>query len=57
MTNTSKLFIAIGCLLILAGIALRVSLLPIVITGRTIRPISLVILANTSFLLAILFKR
>lgn len=57
MANTTKLFIVIGCLLILIALVLKIAGLPLVIAARPIRPISLVILANTSFLLALLSKK
>ena len=57
MTNMSKVFIALGCLLILAAVVLRLTWFPIVVTTRPIQSISLVILANTAFLLALLFKK
>ena len=57
MTIISKLLIGIGCLLILAAVVLRLTWFPIVVATRPIQSISLVILANTTFLLAILFKK
>ncbi len=54
MTNVSKLFVVIGCLLILVALVLKSTL---VIVMMPAKPISLVILANTAFLLAILFKK
>jgi len=57
MTNMPKIFITIGCLLLLLAVFLRITMHPIIIAARTLRPISFVILANTSFLLAILFKK
>ena len=57
MTKISKLFIVIGCLLILAAVVLRITWFPIIVATRPIRSISLVILANTAFLLALLFKK
>lgn len=52
MTKTSKLLVAAGCALILAAVILKVA-------GyfNVIKPSSLLILANTSFILAILFKK
>ncbi|MFC1509591.1 hypothetical protein ACFL60_07905 [Candidatus Omnitrophota bacterium] len=52
-----KLSILIGCLLILAGIVLRVTMYPVKIAGLSLRPISFLVLANTSFLIGILFKK
>jgi hypothetical protein len=57
MTNLSKLLVVLGCLLLFAGIVVRITWLPIMVTGSPIQSISLVILANTSFILACLFKK
>ena len=57
MTNISKIFIAIGCLLILLAVVLRITWLPITIATQPIQYISLVILANACLLLAILLKK
>ena len=57
MGNVIKLFTVIGCLLLLAAVVLRITWFQIVIAGKPIQAISLVILANTSFLLALLFKK
>jgi hypothetical protein len=57
MTKVSKLFTIIGCLLILAAVVLRIALVPIIISERPIQTISLLILANTAFLIALLFKK
>lgn len=56
MTKTSKLLVAVGCALILAAVILRAMLLfnP---TASLIKPSSLLVLANTSFILAILLKK
>ncbi len=53
----TKLSILIGCLLILVGIVLRVTLWPVAIAGTSLKPISFIILANSSFLIGILFKK
>ena len=57
MTNMSKIFIILGCILILVAVILRTTMCPIIITARPIKPSSFIILANTAFLLAILFRK
>lgn len=57
MKNPSQFFVVLGCLLVVAGVALRVIVLRNPMAIMVIRPISLIILANTSFLLAILLKK
>lgn len=53
----SKLFLVIGCLLMLVAGAVRITPFPILISGKVVQSINLVILANTAFILAILFKK
>jgi hypothetical protein len=57
MTKLSKLFLFAGLALILIGVFLRITLFPVVVTMRALRPISFIIAANASLLLAILFKK
>lgn len=57
MTKLSRLFLVIGCLLVLLAVILRISSIPVIIVARPIRLVSLLVLANTSLLLAILFKK
>ena len=57
MPNLSKLLVVTGCLLILVAVISRVTWFPIIIAARPIKSISFVILANASFLLALLFKK
>ncbi len=57
MTGLSKLLLVVGILSILGGIALRITMIPLVISGFPIKPSTLLIGANTCFLLAILFKK
>ena len=52
MTKTSKLLVAAGCALILTAVILKVAG-----SFNVIKPSSLLILANTSFILAILLKK
>ncbi len=49
--------VVIGCLLVLAGVILRLAGFMNPAVMRVIKPISFLILANTSFLLAILLKK
>ena len=57
MTKVSKVLVVIGCLLILTGVISQFASCPIIITSRFINPISFVIMANTTFLLALLLKK
>jgi len=57
MKNLSKLFVVVGFALLLVALVLRVTPLSITVGGRAIRLITYLILANTSFLLAILSKK
>jgi len=57
MTNSAKFFVAIGCLLFLAAVVLRCIGFYNPVVMRVIKPSSLLILTNTSFILAILLKK
>lgn len=59
MKNASMIFVVAGCLLLLAGIVSKLipCANPAMIIGGQVKPISIIILANTSFLLAILLKK
>jgi len=57
MKNLSNFFIVLGCLLILVALILRLTGFSFMVTMKAIKPSSLLILANTSFILAILFKK
>ena len=57
MTNLTKMFVAIGCLLLLVAVVLRFAIYPIIIATRPIKPSSLLILANTAFILGVFFKK
>ncbi len=57
MTKLSKLLVVIGCLLILLAVALRVTMVPMVVAAKAIKPSSALILANTALLLALVLKK
>jgi hypothetical protein len=57
MTNLTKLFLTVGCVLLLVAMVLRITWFPIIVSARPIHYASLLILANTSFILACLFKK
>jgi hypothetical protein len=57
MKNLNKLLIVVGIILILAAIVVRVGMIPIIVSGRSIKPSSMLIVANTAFLLALLTKK
>ena len=57
MTNSSKFFVAIGCLLFLVAVISRVMGYSNPAVMRVIKPISFLILTNTSFILAVLLKK
>ncbi|MDP2928178.1 MAG: hypothetical protein Q8N80_05220 [Candidatus Omnitrophota bacterium] len=57
MTNSSKSFVVIGCLLIVAAFILKGTSFVNPAVVRAVKASSLLILANTSFILAILFKK
>lgn len=56
MKNLSKSFIVIGCFLLVIAVVSKFTS-PILRNALSMKAISFVILANTSFLLAILFKK
>ena len=57
MVNASKMFAVLGFLLILLAILLKLGNAPLVVGMMSVRLISLLVVANTSFILAILFKK
>jgi len=57
MINLTRLFITVGCLLLLLAVVLRITWIPIIVSARPINLLSLVILANTCFILACVFKK
>lgn len=57
MTNLTKAFMAIGALLIIIAVVLRVADISLVIAHKALKPASFLILANISFVLAVLFKK
>ncbi len=56
MKNSSKLFLIIGCLLLVLAVVSKY-MFPVMHHALSMKAISFVTLANTSFLLAILFKK
>ncbi len=56
MKNLSKSFIIIGCFLLVIAVVSKF-IFPMLRHALSMKAVSLVILANTSFLLAILFKK
>jgi len=57
MTNSSKFFVVIGCLLMVLAVILKVTGFVNPAVMRVIKPSSFLILANISFVLAILVKK
>jgi hypothetical protein len=57
MKGLVKLFVLVGILLIVLACIMRLTWLPIVISGKPIKASSLLILANTSFLFALLSRK
>ena len=57
MNNLTKLLIAVGIILILSAVVLRVTMIPIIVSGMKIKPSSMLIVANTAFLLALLTRK
>jgi hypothetical protein len=57
MKNLNKLLIVVGIILILAAIVVRVGMIPIIVSGSMIKPSSMLIVANTAFLLALLTRK
>jgi hypothetical protein len=57
MKNMPSFFTALGIVLVLLGIFLRLTNFPIIIGQVPVQSISLIILANTAFLLAIVLKK
>ncbi len=57
MVNVSKMFAVLGFLLILFAILLKLGNAPLMVGTLSVRPISLLVLANTSLILAILLKK
>lgn len=57
MKNLSKWLVVIGCALLLLAVVSRLTWIPIIVSGKAIKYISLIVLANTCFLLAVLSKK
>lgn len=57
MVNVSKMFAVLGFLLILFAILLKLGNAPLMVGTLSVRLISLLVLANTSLILAILLKK
>jgi len=57
MVNVSKMFAVLGFLLILFAIFLKLGNAPLAVGTMSVRLISILVLANTSLILAILFKK
>ena len=57
MTKVSKLFVLAGVILILLAITLKIAGTHQLLGSKSIKLISLLVMANTSFILAILFKK
>lgn len=57
MKGLAKLFVLVGILLIVLACVMRLAWLPIVIAGKPIKASSILILANTSFLFALLSRK
>jgi len=57
MINISKMLTVLGLLLVLFAILLKLADVPLLVGTMNIRLISLLVVANTLFILAILFKK
>jgi len=57
MVNVSKMFAVLGFLLILFAILLKLGNVPLAVGTMSVRLVSLLVVANTSFILAILLKK
>jgi hypothetical protein len=57
MKDMPSFFTALGIVLILLGIMLRLTNFPVIVGQVPVQSISMIILANTAFLLAILLKK
>ena len=57
MKNLGKLLIVVGVVVILAAIIVRVGRIPVIVSGKSIKASSMLIVANTAFLLALLIKK
>jgi len=57
VVNVSKMFAVLGFLLILFAILLKLGNAPLAVGTISVRLVSLLVVANTSFILAILSKK
>lgn len=57
MKGLSVILVLLGFVFLIAAIVVRVTWLPIVISGHPIKASSLLILANTAFILSLVFKK
>jgi hypothetical protein len=57
MKDKSKVFLILGCFLLIIAAALRITQFPIIISTTALKASSLLHLANTAFILAVLFKK
>ncbi|MCM8758143.1 MAG: hypothetical protein NC900_05355 [Candidatus Omnitrophica bacterium] len=57
MNTLSKILVILGFFLIIWALVLRVGLIPFLISTKPIKPSSLLILANSCFILAVFFKK
>lgn len=57
MKGLSGVLVLLGFVFLIVAVFVRVAWVPLVISGQPIKASSLLILANTSFILALLFKK
>ena len=57
MKNLGKLLIAAGIILFLIAVIVRVGRIPVIVSGKSIKASSMLIVANTAFLLALLTRK
>lgn len=57
MSLLPRFFLAIGCLLLLFAFVLKITGIPFMFVLGGVKPSSLLVLANTSLILAVLLKK
>jgi hypothetical protein len=57
MKDKTKFFLILGCLLLVVAAVLRITQFPVIVSTTALKPSSLLQLANTAFILAVLFKK
>ena len=57
MNDKSKVFLILGCVLLVIAAALRIMQYPFFISNTALKPGNVLHLANTAFILAVLFKK